>query len=323
MSFINEMKEKVLAGTAIEALEAEKLFEEPLEELCAAANQIREYYCGNTFDICTIINAKSGRCSEDCKYCAQSAHYNTSCTEYPLLSKEEIVEGAKYNADRGILRYSLVTSGKRISDKEVDTICQVVREIKQGISIRVCGSFGLLDEEQYHKLYNAGLTRIHNNLETSKSYFTNMCTTHTFKDKVTAIKHAQSAGMTVCSGGIFGIGETVRDRVELALSLRELGVKSIPVNLLNPVEGTPYEHNKPLSQEEMERTVAVYRFMLPDAFIRLAGGRGLLPDKGRGCFLAGANAAISGDMLTTAGISIEADLNMINELGFQVEVKNE
>lgn len=323
MSFTREMKEKVLNGGSITIIEAEKLLKEPLEELCDSANQIREYYCGNTFDICTIINAKSGRCSEDCKYCAQSIYYNTSCIEYSLLSQEEIVEGAKYNADRGILRYSLVTSGKKISDKEVDKICEIVKEIKKEVSIRVCGSFGLLGESHYKKLYKSGLTRIHNNLETSQSYFPNMCTTHSFEDKVEAIKEAQKAGMTICSGGIFGIGETEKDRIELAFALKELGIKSIPVNLLNPIKGTPYGENTPLSEEEIKRIVAVYRFILPDSFIRLAGGRGLLEDKGRSCFLSGANAAISGDMLTTAGISIEADLKMIKELGFKVEVKNE
>ncbi len=198
-----------------------------------------------------------------------------------------------------------------------------MQRIKGSIPIRICGSFGLLNGSQYRKLYKAGLTRIHNNLETSKNNFPNMCTTHSFEDKITAIEAAKNAGMSICSGGIFGIGESVQDRIDLAFSLKELGVKSIPINLLNPIKGTPYENNRPLTDEEIRRVVAVYRFILPTAFIRLAGGRGLLADKGRACFLSGANAAISGDMLTTLGISIETDMKMIRELGFEVAMKDE
>lgn len=318
MSFIKDMKEKVRNGSLLTFEEAMQLYTEDLDELCASANEIRIHFCQNTFDICTIINAKSGRCLENCKYCAQSMHYHTSCEEYPLLSEKEIVDGAKYHADRGVLRYSLVTSGRSLSDMETDSICHIASQIKQTVPIRVCGSFGLLSKAQYEKLYKSGLTRIHNNLETSKRNFKNMCTTHSFEDKVTAIKNAKQAGMSICSGGIFGIGESNTDRVELAFSIRDLHIKSIPINLLNPVKGTPYENNLPLTETDIRRIVAVYRFILPDAFIRLAGGRGLLADKGRSCFQSGANAAITGDMLTTTGISIETDLAMIKELGFEV-----
>jgi len=323
MSLIHEIKQKVLKREIITPYQTLQLFDAPIDELCNAADEIRHHFCGNTFDICTIINAKSGRCFEDCKFCAQSAHYNTKCEQYSLLSVQEIFDSAKYNADKGILRYSLVTSGKTLSDKEIESVCQTVRKIIRSVPIRVCGSFGLLNDSQYKKLYEAGLTRIHNNLETSEKNFPNMCTTHSFTDKITAINSAKNAGMTICSGGIFGIGESVQDRIDLAFSLKELGVKSIPINLLNPVKGTPYENNTPLTSEEVRRIVAVFRFILPEAFIRLAGGRGLLADKGRSCFLSGANAAISGDMLTTAGISIDTDMKMIKELGFEVTVKDE
>lgn len=323
MSFINKMKELVLDGGDISKEQAIQLFNQPIDELSNAANYIRQYFCGNIFDICTIINAKSGKCSENCKYCAQSAYYSTECEEYPLLSEEKIFDNAKYNADKGVLRYSLVTSGRNLNDNEVDSICKVVEKISNTIPIRVCGSFGLLNDGQYRKLYKSGLTRIHNNLETSKRNFPNMCTTHSFEHKVLAIQAAKENGMTVCSGGIFGIGESVQDRIDLAFSLKELEIKSIPINLLNPIKGTPYENNKLLTSEEMNRIVAVYRFIMPDAFIRLAGGRGLLNDKGRSCFLSGANATISGDMLTTAGISIDTDMKMIKELGFEVKLKDE
>ena len=320
---ITRLKDKIYNGYKITKKEALKLYEAPLEDLCRAANEIRQHFCDNVFDICTIINGKSGRCSENCKYCAQSAFYHTGAQNYSLLGTDEILAQAKYNDERGILRYSIVTSGRALPDKEIDSICDSVQAIREQTNVAVCVSLGLLNEEQYTRLREAGVTRVHNNLETSRCNFPNVCTTHTFEDKVEAIKAAQRAGLKVCSGGIMGLSETVEDRIDMALSLRELGIRSIPVNMLNPIPGTPYEHNKRLTNEDMRRIVAVYRFLIPDAFIRLAGGRGLLPDKGRACFLSGANAAISGDMLTTAGISIETDMQMLNELGYRVVLCDE
>lgn len=174
-----------------------------------------------------------------------------------------------------------------------------------------------MNEAQFKKLHETGVERVHNNLESSRCHFPEVCTTHSFDDKVNAIKAAQKAGMSVCSGGIMGIGETMEDRIDMALELRSLGINSVPVNILNPIAGTPYEHNKRLSDTEIQRIIALYRFILPKAFIRLAGGRGLLADKGLACFKSGANAAISGDMLTTSGISIDTDMKMIKELGFK------
>ncbi|MDO5538886.1 MAG: biotin synthase BioB [Eubacteriales bacterium] len=323
MSMIDELKEKVKNGGEISGEEALKLYDEPLEELCRAADEIRKQFCRDGFDICTIINGKSGRCSENCKYCAQSAYYHTAADEYPLLDTDEIVRQAKYNADRGVLRYSIVTSGRALRDSEVEQMCAAIREIKRNVNIEVCVSFGLLNEAQFRKIKEAGATRVHNNLETSRNNFPNVCTTHTFDDKVSAIKAAMAAGLSVCSGGIMGLGETKEDRVDMALSLRELGVKSVPVNMLNPIPGTPYENNKRLTVEDMRRIVAVYRFILPDASIRLAGGRGLMEDKGEGCFRSGANAVISGDMLTTAGYMIETDMEMIHRLGYKAVLCNE
>lgn len=313
---IQKMKEEVLNGRLLGKEEGLWLAEQPLEELCTAADEIRQHFCGNGFDICTIINGKSGKCSEDCKYCAQSAHYHTGAEEYPLLSTEEITAQAKYNDEKGVLRYSIVTSGKRLSDKEVDRMCESIRDIREKTGIAVCVSFGLLDEEQYRKLKEAGAERVHNNLESSRNYFPKVCTTHTFDDKIAALKAARAAGLSVCSGGIMGLGETMEDRIDMVLTARELGVRSIPVNLLNPIPGTPYENNPRLTQDDMRRIVAVFRFLVPDASIRLAGGRGLLPDKGKACFKSGANAAISGDMLTTAGITVGQDMEMLKELGY-------
>lgn len=323
MGFAEILGNDVINGREISAEEAMKLYEEPLEELCAKADEIRRTFCADTFDICTIINGKSGRCPENCRFCAQSSHCRTNTETYPLLSSDEIAAQAKADDARGVLRFSIVTSGRRLSDDEVDKMCAAVRRIKAETGISVCVSFGLLDEEQFAKLRDAGVSRVHNNIETSRRNFPNVCTTHTFDDKLAAIRAAKAAGLSVCSGGIMGLGETVEDRIDMAITLRGLGVKSVPVNMLNPIPGTPMEHNEPLTVSDMRRISAVYRFILPDAFIRLAGGRGLLEDKGRSCFTSGANAAISGDMLTTAGITVETDMRMIGELGYSARLVNE
>ncbi|MFR0880372.1 MAG: biotin synthase BioB [Oscillospiraceae bacterium] len=316
MSIVTDLKEKVLNGGLIDKSEAMQLWEVDYDELCSAANEIREKFCSNNFDICTIVNGKSGKCSENCKFCSQSSFYHTCAGEYPLLDKESIVKEAMNNAEQGMLRFSIVTSGRRLNDKEVDIMCDVIREIRKNTDISICASFGLLNEEQYRKLKDAGVARIHNNIETSENNFPNVCTTHTFSDKINAIKAAQKAGLDICSGGIMGLGENNEDRVDMAFTLRELNVKSIPVNILNPIPGTPFENNKKLTEKDMCRICAVYRFILPDAFIRLAGGRGLMENKGRDCFLSGANAAISGNMLTTSGITFETDLALLKELNF-------
>ncbi|MBD5135539.1 MAG: biotin synthase BioB [Lachnospiraceae bacterium] len=320
---INSLKNRILQGYLPEKGELLGLVDAPLEELCCAADEIRKHFCSDTFDMCTIINGKSGRCSEDCKYCAQSAHYHTCIEEYPLKSKEDILELAKYNDERGVLRYSIVTSGRCLTDDEVEQICDTVKVIKKETNIEVCVSLGLLNKENFIKLKDAGVTRVHNNLETSRSNFPNVCTTHTYDEKIAAIKAALEAGLGVCSGGIMGLGETMEDRIDMILDIRSLGIRSIPVNMLNPIQGTPYEDNKRLTNNDMRRIAAIFRFAIPDGFIRLAGGRGLLEDMGEKCFMSGANAAISGDMLTTSGISIENDMKMLNKLGYKVELKDE
>lgn len=320
---VQKLKEAIVSSSQIGREEALLLAEAPLDELCTAANELRQHFCGNSFDLCTIINAKSGHCSEDCKYCAQSAHYDTDAEAYPLLDPAEILAGAQYNDKRGVLRYSIVTSGRTLTDAEVEQVCRSIKAIRQETNIQVCVSCGLLSEEQYRKMREAGATRVHNNLESSPRSFKQVCTTHTTEDKVNALKAAQRAGLSVCSGGIMGLGETMEDRIDMVLLQRELGVKSIPVNLLNPIPGTPYAHNRILTNEEMCRIVAIFRFLIPDASIRMAGGRGLLPDKGEACFKSGANAAISGDMLTTAGYTVETDLALLKRLGYRVELWNE
>lgn len=313
---VQEYTEYVKRGGSISREQALELAQAPLEDLCTAANALREQFCGNAFDICTIINAKSGKCSENCKFCAQSAHYHTGAEEYAMLDTASIVAQAQHNDQRGVLRYSLVTAGKRLTEKEVEQESESIRAVRAQTGIAVCVSNGLLNETAYRKLRDAGATRVHNNLETSRRYFPSVCTTHSYEEKCAAIRAAQAAGLSVCSGGIVGMGETMEDRIDMVLELRALGVRSIPVNMLNPVPGTPYEYLPKLTNDDMRRIVAIFRFLIPDASIRLAGGRGLLPDKGRACFCSGANAAISGDMLTTAGITVETDMALLKELGY-------
>lgn len=321
---IKELKTKIFDGYKITKEEAISLLESPIDELLIAADEIRDHFCGTGFDICTIVNGKCGKCSEDCKYCAQSAHYQTSCTEsHSLLDTKTLVEGARHNKEQGVLRYSIVTSGRALSGQEVDQVCESIKEIKEKVGIAVCVSFGLLKKEQYEKIYAAGATRVHCNLESSETYFPQICTTHTYQEKINSLKAAKAAGMSICSGGILGLGESFEDRIDMVLTARELGVKSIPVNVLNPIPGTPYENNLVLSNEEVCRFIAIFRFIIPDASIRLAGGRGLLGDKGARCFTSGANAAISGDMLTTSGITMATDMELLSKLGFEARLCNE
>ncbi len=320
---LEKLKSKIMSGENITRAEALSLAKAPLEELCAAADEIRQAFCGSGFDICTIINGKSGRCSENCKFCAQSSAYNTGIEEYPLLDDETVIKAAKHNAERGILRFSIVTSGKRLSDADVDRVCRIVRGIKAECSISVCVSLGLLNEEQFGRLREAGVSRVHNNLETSRRFFPQICTTHTYDEKIAAIKAAQAAGLSVCSGGIAGLGETFEDLIDMAIEIRELGVRSVPINMLNPIKDTPLENNERLTNEDMRRICAIYRFINPSAAIRLAGGRIQLGDNGRACFKSGANAAISGDMLTTTGATIANDMELLKELDYKAVMLDE
>ncbi|MEA4988453.1 MAG: biotin synthase BioB [Anaerovorax sp.] len=315
---IKKCKEFVLSGGEIDRQQALDLVKEDVDALARAANEIRRYYCGNAFDLCTIINAKSGECTEDCKYCAQSSHYNACIQEYPLLPKKKLQDAALYNEKQGILRFSTVTSGRTLSDEEVDVLVESYQSIASICKISLCASHGLLTQNQFIKLKNAGLSRYHNNLETSQNHFKNICTTHTYEEKITAIQAAQNAGLEVCSGGILGLGESMEDRIDMAFALKELHITSIPINILNPIKGTPFGNLSLLELEEIRRSIAIFRFILPKAVLRIAGGRGRLPDKGDCLFQGGANAAISGDMLTTSGINIQEDKKMINKIGFEI-----
>lgn len=315
---VESLKKSVLTGGRLTREEALQLSKAPLEPLCGAADEIRRHFCGNGFGLCSIVNAKSGRCTEDCKYCAQSAHYPGGAEEYPLLDGEALAKQAADVYGRGVPRFSAVTSGRTLSAAETDAVCAGYRAIAARCGVSLCASHGLLSLEQLRRLKEAGVTRYHNNLETSRRNFPNICTTHTYDKKLETLRNARRAGLELCSGGILGLGETMEDRIDMALELRALGVRSVPLNLLNPIPGTPFAAVPRLTPEEFRRTVSLFRFLLPDAALRLAGGRGLLPDKGAAAFGSGANAAITGDMLTTAGITVETDLTLLRQLGFEV-----
>lgn len=291
------------------------LLEAELSELQAGAFLLQKHFRGNHIDLCTIVNGRSGRCSENCKYCAQSAYHHTGVEEYPLMSKEELFRHAKANQEGGANRFSIVTSGRALSGKEFETVLEAYKEMNDTLSIHLCASHGILTEEQLQKLYEAGVRQYHHNIETSKRYFPEICTSHTYDDRIKTIKLAQKAGLNVCSGGIIGMGETWADRIDMAISLSELNIKSIPINSLMAIPGTKLEGMPPLSGDDILRTIALFRFINPEADIRMAAGRKLMPENGATAFKAGASASITGNMLTTSGTTMKDDLEILKKLG--------
>ncbi len=289
-----------------------------LEQLCQGADQIRQELCGDEVDLCSIINGRSGGCSEDCKFCAQSSFHNTHIQEYNFLEPQVILEDCKKHADKGVHRYSIVTAGRDLTGDDLQKACTAYQRMKEECEIDLCASHGLLSREAFVALKASGVTMYHENIETSKRNFSNICTTHTYDDKIDGIKLAQSLGFKVCSGGIIGMGETFEDRLDMAISLAELNIESIPINALMPIKGTTYEDLKPLTEDEILRTIAMFRFINPTAKIRLAAGRSLMKDSGREAFHAGANATITGDLLTTSGNNINQDKEMLIQMGFRI-----
>ena len=292
-----------------------------LETLCKGADRIRKHFCGDHVDLCSIINGKSGKCSENCRFCAQSAHNCTGVGEYDLLGADEILAECKHNEERGVHRFSIVTAGRTLSGSDFDKAEKIYTILHRETNMQLCGSHGLLTDEQFHRLKNTGVSRYHCNIETSRRNFPNICTTHTYEDKIACIRRAQKAGLQVCSGGIIGMGETWEDRIDMAISLAELGVDSIPINALMPIKGTPFETLGRLSEEDILRTVAIFRYIAPTANIRLAAGRDLMADCGKTAFLSGADSTITGDMLTTSGNDIKSDREMLTAMGFDISRK--
>ncbi len=317
---IKELKERVLQGGEITRLEAEWLIESAdAEELYSAASEISRAMASRRFDMCSIINARSGSCSEDCHWCAQSAHYSTGVECYDLVAKARCLSEAKYNEEQGIGSFSLVTSGHSCSGEELDGLCSTLSYIKERSNIALCASLGLLGAEELRKIKEHGVTRYHCNIETAPSYFEELCTTHTMEDKFATLRAAHKAGLKLCSGGIIGMGESAKQRVEFGFALRGIGVDSIPINILQPIKGTPLEGARPISDQEVLRTVATLRFIHPEAWLRFAGGRAQLgEDTLRRALEIGVNSAIVGDLLTTIGSTVSEDKKIIEEVGYEL-----
>ena len=320
---INEIRmlaDRVLSGGSITYEEAVQLAAtENVEELYRCANAIREKFRNSEFEMCSIINAKSGKCGEDCKWCSQSVFSKSKITEYEHFPKDEAVKIAVSNRSKGVERISLVTSGRKLNDRQLQEMIGIYAAIRQACDIKLCGSMGLLTYEQLLKLKEVGLSRYHCNLETAPSFFAQLCSTHKFEEKIQTLEAAKRAGLQICSGGIIGMGETMEQRVELAFELKKLGSKSIPVNVLNPIKGTPLENQPPISSRDILTTIAIFRFVNPDADIRFAGGRSVIKNIESEALHAGINASIVGDLLTTAGpCGIDEDKKNFRSEGFNV-----
>ena len=312
---ILKIAENIIQGERLKVDDTDFLLDAELEDIERGANLIQQHFCGKHIDLCTIINGKSGHCGENCKYCAQSACHNTGVEVYDFLPAEKILSVALENEKAGVNRFSIVTSGRALSGKDFDKAIDAYKLLKQNLKIDLCASHGILNAEQFKILREVGVTSYHHNIETSRNFFPQICTSHTFDDRIKTIKLAQAAGLNVCSGGIIGMGETWRDRIEMAFELANLKIMSIPINALMAVKGTALENLPPLKPEEILRTIAIFRFINPASNIRLAAGRKLLPDKGASAFLNGASASITGNMLTTSGTTIKGDLEILKSLG--------
>lgn len=322
MHNLKTFEEAVIAGHALDARDAADLValsETEPYELFHSADRVRRHFKGNVVRLCSIVNARSGACSEDCKFCAQSGRHKTGVAVYPLLSADKLLDAADASVRAGADCFGIVTSGRgpdgRCPGRETDlaAVCGTIARLD---GVEACASLGALTPESAALLRRAGLCRYNHNLETARSFFPSICTTHSYDDRVATVRAAKAAGLKACCGGIFGLGESWPQRIEMALDLRELDVDTVPINFLNPVPGTQLEGRRPLPALEGLRIIALYRLVLPEKNIKTAGGRGLcLGDMQSWMFYAGANGTLIGNYLTTAGRPAEDDLRMIRTLG--------
>ncbi len=316
---LNKIKRQALESgtpaTIEEALQLDAQYS--TDELCEAADAVREKWCGNEIHTCSIVNARSGRCGEDCKWCAQSAHHNTGIREYEYVPRDEMMKAFHANKDRGVSCFSLVTSGRKVMPSHMAHFCNLYKEAAKEGGVKLCASMGLLDREQLQQLWDAGVRKYHCNLETSPSHFKKLCSTHTIEDKLNTIRTAKEIGFKICCGGIIGMGESLRDRLELAQMAREAGASSIPVNILQPIKGTPLENIEHISEEEITRSVALMRLVAPKCTLHFAGGRARLSHGAMAKILKGGmNGALVGDMLTTIGNKVDEDYQLFEETGY-------
>ena len=321
---ITELAQVALTGGVLDRPQIDLLIEhgaaDGLWDLLYWANRIRIKFFGNRIKVCSIVPGRIGGCSEDCKFCAQSAHYKTAVDTGKTLTDEEILTAAAQAKESGVPNFGIVYSGRAISDDELTRVERLVERIGKDYGLEMCASLGTITAEQAKRLAAAGVSRYNHNLETSQRHFADVVTTHKYADRVATIHAAKSAGLGICAGGIFGIGETDSDRVEMALELRHLGADTIPMNFLHPIEGTPLAAAESLGPLEVIRIIALYRFILPAANLKIAGGRVLnLRDLQRWIFYAGATGILSGNYLTTAGRAIADDIQMLTDLGLEVD----
>lgn len=306
---LKDLADKIIDGYEITKEEALELYDAPLDELRESASKITSHFFKEAIELCCISNGKCGKCSENCKFCSQSRYYNTEIQQSVLKSVDEFFKEAQANDKRGVHRFSIVTAGVRLSKAELKTIAQAYKKISSELKISCCGSLGLLDYDDFVMLKESGLKRYHNNLETSPNFFKEICTTHTMKQKEDTIALAKKAGLEICSGCILGMGESVENRVDIALELRKLQVDSTPINILNPIKGTPLENRPTVHPDEVRRTIALFRHVLPKTVLRLAGGRLIIQKYFTDLYKYGINAEITGDMLTTAGLTVADDIS--------------
>ena len=323
--FIQELKRRVIAGGSVtqeEALRLSAIRDVPtLELLSAAAHEITTHFCPSKPDLCSLVNAKSYLCSEDCVFCSQSSHYKTGVNRYPLMKPEEVLEKAQACEANGIQSFCVVTSGETLNDAEFEQVLETFKLLSAKTNLRLDGSLGNLTAEQIRQLREAGMRRFNHNLQCSREFYPEIVSTHTYEERMETLKFLDENGVEVCSGGIFGMGETPEDRINLAFELRSFVLHCLPVNILNPRPGTPLENQKAISPAEIVKTVAIYRFIHPKANIKLAGGRELnlgvyFQEK---ALRGGANGFVVGGYLTTAGNPLKEDLAMLGNAGFSME----
>lgn len=317
-----QTEEKIVAGGAIgfsEALRLTGIPDDQAGELMRLAGRIRRRFAREKADLCSIINARSGVCPEDCRFCSQSSHFKTDAPIYPMKSAQEIVDAARKAEDAGAHRFCIVTSGDALSDRDFDTASEAVSRIRDETGLKRCASLGWLDPPRARQLLEAGLNRYHHNVETARGFFPEVCGTHRYDDKLATISHLKSAGVETCIGGILNLGESPRQRIELAFEIRDLEPDSVPVNFLIPRAGTPLGDRKPISAAEAAKYLAIFRLVMPRAFIRLAGGRlETFGDSPALPFDSGVNALLIGDLLTTSGPDARSDITLLKCLGFDV-----
>jgi biotin synthase len=322
------MVDKILSGYSITKEEALQLVQiqpsafslQPIFDLFIAANKIREAFRKDSVDLCSIINAKSGACPEDCSYCAQSSKSKTNISIYPLVKKDLVIDKAKEAKDAGVRRFCIVTSGRKVGKNELKEIASMIEDIRN-IGLLPCATLGLMGSDELSFLKQSGLERYHHNLETSERFFPEICRTHTYGDKLKTIEAAKSAGLSICSGGIFGMGETWQDRIDLAFAVKELDVDSVPINFLIPVKGTSMGGMDLLHPFEALKIISLYRFILPKKEIRVCGGRmQILGEFNSMVFMAGADALLTGNYLTTTGRTYKDDLRLIEQYGLKISL---